>query len=791
MSGVSSTGGPRVRRPLVSGALFFTAGTVAGLQAPAFAPALLAFAAAFAALRFGRSSGRLAAVLTAAAWLAAGWGSASAPFREDDLSRRLPRGDSGRFLEVEGTVAYDPERFGADPNRPYWIFPLNADAVRTASGWRPVRGRLEVRWSAGFREREPRYGDRLTARGPARVHTRPWSGGMMPRAVVLDAEERDVEFLSRARGSSLLGWALAQRRRAADLLEAGLESTPDRSAFLQGLLLGLRDRMTPALRELFLATGTVHILAISGLHVGVFALLILGCSRAAGLSRQHMLLIMAPVLIAYTASTGLRPSAVRACAMALAYWLALPLRRRPDAPSSLAAAAIVILAWSPPQIASPGFQYSFLIVSAFLLILPALRARLPAGWQPDPWAPGGGSRTARLAARVGRSAWGLVAASTVAWIVSAPLTAYYSNRAAPIALVANLVLVPLSFVVVSLGVAAIVSGMIHPALAALVNRLNGWLVGGLIGFLDALSGLPFGHWIVESPPFWFALISTPLLMTALAFRGWKRRASAAGLALAAVLLAVHGGLHSVPALDWIDVGRGQCGIFQGPDGAVLIDGGHDVYANRVLRELRKRGIGRLSAILITRSGRSWCGAAEHVIAAGLGGHVIAAANLEATAAGRACRRAAERAGARTIVLRPGEAVAATPSLRVRSLAAGGRTGGDAVAPDSWHPLRLERGAGSVTLTHGAEVLLRYPGDLVSDVLVLSHEIPPHGAAALVSAVRPESVIVTGRPAWRRLTGADLEGRGDSPRTVRIDLAGGARIELPDRPPVRVLDQDFD
>ncbi|MEI8139685.1 MAG: ComEC/Rec2 family competence protein [bacterium] len=165
---------------------------------------------------------------------------------------------------------------------------------------------------------------------------------------------------------------------------------------------------------------------------------------ACGLPRTRWVLFLGPLLILYTAMTGMQPSAVRACIMGIIFWMGPLLGRKPDIFTTLAASAIVILAISPGDLINIGFMLSYIAVLGLVLFCPVFSGLLrscfahdPLKLEPDPrwqeWL---------------RSLWHgfseLLSVSLAAWLVTMPLTILFFGNFSPIGLPANLLVVPLS-----------------------------------------------------------------------------------------------------------------------------------------------------------------------------------------------------------------------------------------------------------------------------------------------------------------------------------------------------------
>ncbi len=316
---------------------------------------------------------------------------------------------------------------------------------------------------------------------------------------------------------------IAMRRESARLLSLGIEDFPRAAGVMQALLLGYRSELDNDTRDLFVDTGTLHVFAISGLHVGIMALLIISVLRTLRISRVYWGPFLAPLLMAYTLATGAKPSAVRACIMAVIYFSAPVFGRKGDSLSALAMAALAILVYSPEDLQDIGFILSFSVVTGLIVLYPVVNRALialcrdgvaiicriksepegiPAFWEDEPFTyePPGQARAAGT--WVMKYIGSVAVLSVCAWLVSAPLTAYFFERFTPVALLGNLLVIPLTFLIVLTGCLALITGSCFLVLAEVFNHANLALVTCLVRCTGFISKAPFGTQDVPQPPVW-------------------------------------------------------------------------------------------------------------------------------------------------------------------------------------------------------------------------------------------------------------------------------------------------
>ncbi|MFH1061052.1 MAG: DNA internalization-related competence protein ComEC/Rec2 [Pseudomonadota bacterium] len=367
----------------------------------------------------------------------------------------------------------------------------------------------------------------------------------------------------------------AARQRLGRVM-AGLDRG-EAAGLIRALVLGQRGGLTPETRQAFAATGTAHLLAISGLHLGLvwgWSYLALrfvlaawpGLALRFGAPRPAAALALMPALayalIAGGSTPTLRALIMAACLVA-ALWAARPYR----ADGGLALAAMVIALIWPEAPLTLSFQLSFTAVAAILLAAAPLAHRLRgrAGWRK--W----------LGALAGWLALsGLVALGT--W----PLTVLHFHAAPWLSLMANAVAIPLiATIALPLALAGSALALIWPGGGAWLLGLALWPAGAGLNAVQWLAALPGAVTYLAGPGPWaVALIYAAALALLALPRPWRW---AAGGALAALALAVGLMEARTPPPDgllrvWVvDVGQGSAAVARLPDGQVLVvdaGGGH-------------------------------------------------------------------------------------------------------------------------------------------------------------------------------------------------------------------------
>ena len=400
-------------------------------------------------------------------------------------------------VEVMGTVVSDPEikRGGR-----LTLF-LRAEQITARRQTFPVGGDVSVALGPdAARDASLDYGDRVRLDGTLETPpdaTNPgafsWREYLARRAVYCQLRVKRagaVECLGGTRLNPYARLAWAVRRRVLEAVKASL--APTEAAVLSGILIGRRTELSPELTADFVHTGTVHVLASAGLHVGIVAFWLQWLARRLTLPRKWGALATVACLWLYALMAGGRPSVTRAVAMATVFFGAVPFEREPDAPTAVGAAGLVILMAQPTALLEPGFQMSFLTILTLAVTMPVWDGC----WRPRierrlAWKP------ARLAALWTADMAGL---SLIAQLGAAPVVAQDYNEVSLVGWIANALVVPPLFVIIPLSfLGAALWGTWHAGGAFLLAGA-GWGVERIVGVVRALGESPWGYRAIPSPP---------------------------------------------------------------------------------------------------------------------------------------------------------------------------------------------------------------------------------------------------------------------------------------------------
>ena len=219
-------------------------------------------------------------------------------------------------------------------------------------------------------------------------------------------------------------------------------------AVVAAMALGDKSALTQELRDVYSVTGASHILALSGLHLGIIYMLLSFFVLRRWKVLSQLLLVLS--IWAFVFLVGLSTSVVRSAVMLSVYAVFSLGKREKMSVNTLAFTAIVMLMLNPLSLFDVGFQMSFMAVFSILLFLPLLDGFV--------------SQEFLMSHRIIKWAWGLTAVSCAAQIGVAPLIAYYFGRFSTCFLLTNFIVVPAAVVIILLSLVV----MIIPSLAYLL-----------------------------------------------------------------------------------------------------------------------------------------------------------------------------------------------------------------------------------------------------------------------------------------------------------------------------------
>lgn len=713
----------------------------------------------------------------------AGWANLSARtavLSPHDL--RLRSDIEHRLVHVRGVLTQTPsERAWVQNEKESWRFlaQVNASALRTETGeWEPAFGKILVSTPGNLPEGFY-AGQEVEIRGLLVSPPGAWAEGLFDYRDYL--RRQGVYFLLRAGSTEQWRQIGAVRREpwsdgfvswAQTTMARGLPGEDLSLRLLWAMVLGWKGGVATQFYEPFIQTGTMHIFAISGLHIVLIAGFLRAFLWIVRVPRPIAECLVIPLLWFYTGATGWQPSAVRATIMTTVILAGYAMRRPSNLLNSLCAAALIILLWDPQQLFGASFQLSFAVVLSLGLIAPRLHAWVYQVKLHDPFLPGVlVPRWRRFLQKPARWLGASAATSLAAWVGAMPLTAHYFHVASPITLLANLVMVPLSGLALAASLGSMLAGPLFPAISSLLNH-SAWLcMSIMVGLSRWAATLPWGHFNVSSPPpefffAWYGGLLVLALWLGLSLRepaifgsdlsqmpggGYPKgsltvpRVLLLSLALAVGTwrwtgLGIGRPAESITALPM----NGGMSLFVQTSGAGawLVDTGNRSPAERTLAPfLKAQGVDELDGVFLTHGDSLHVGGTMEILDSFQAQEVLVTSVRQ-----------------RSTVFRRHVAALAEQGIKIRPLSRGDRVGpwkvlhpesGDSFsrADDAALVLSGEFAGISVLLVSdlgysGQQALLQRGGDLRADILITG--LPSVGEPvcdALLDAVQPKAILV--------------------------------------------------
>ncbi len=371
----------------------------------------------------------------------------------------------------------------------------------------------------------------------------------------------------------------------------------DEAYFLVGLLLGDRADISQEIKTAFMNTGTIHVLAVSGSHVILVVAIVFTLFGLLRFPRKLKIAATIVVLIYYTFLTGATPSVVRASLMAIAVLLGKYFEERVNVYNALGASAVIILLIEPKQLFDVGFQLSFSAVFSIVYFYPKLNMLITK--IPEPLEE----------FRMVEWLWQAFAVSLAAQIGTIPFTAYYFGKVSLVSFAANLIVVPLVGVLVTVGLSGVLVGILSSYISTCffeVNQVIAWFTLKAVRLAELVpyATINTSLYGLRETIFYSAIVG---FVFNLRNKEVVKKIILATFFLLTVIFSASLFNEDKNALRliFLDVGQGDAVVIQFPSGhTMLIDGGpiaanYDAGERIVAPFLTRNGISEVDAILTT------------------------------------------------------------------------------------------------------------------------------------------------------------------------------------------------
>lgn len=357
---------------------------------------------------------------------------------------------------------------------------------------------------------------------------------------------------------------------------------------LAGMLFGRQEELEPDDLLLFQKTGLVHLLSVSGFHVGFIMLMGVLISQGLGLSKRGKILVVSLFLLVYGFMALWPISLVRASLMAWLGLIAYYYGRDNDLVNSLFLAGSIILLINPSALFEISFQLSFLATWGLVYLYPVWAKRSTKAWTKP------------------------ILASLAPQMAVLPLATYYFNLISFISTAANFILVNVAGIAVILGFLGVVVSQFCPEISGVFLFPAGLLVKTVLWGTACFSHFPYAYSWTAQPP-WAGVVCAycGLMILSSSSPITGKRPQDMAMAWGLVIFYLVGVIRPVYLQDpgrlkvvFLDVGQGDAVYIKTPYGTtMLIDGGgaenFEVGTKVVLPYLRRQGVRRLDVVLAT------------------------------------------------------------------------------------------------------------------------------------------------------------------------------------------------
>lgn len=342
----------------------------------------------------------------------------------------------------------------------------------------------------------------------------------------------------------------------------------------ESLLLGDRTDMREETSDAFVRSGTMHILAISGMHIAALAGFVMFLCRFAHLRSTTTAIVVAMAILGYAGLVENRPPVMRAVVLGMLTLLASVTGRRSQGLQALAVSALILLIRNPSDLFDVGAQLSFVAVAAIIVSTQWLARRQRETFV-DRVLEGEQSWFSRVASRVGRWLVSGYLITAVVWLVTVPILMRTFHLVSPAGLLVNALLTPLSTLVLGLGYLFLAVGLLFPPIAGWVAIPFRWSLELFVSSVEWVAAWPGSSGDSPAPSlvwmvgFYACLLGT-LLFRSKTVRRWAGRGAliwtAGWLAVACLPGAATPGLRCTV----LDVGHGGAILIECPHGRSLL-----------------------------------------------------------------------------------------------------------------------------------------------------------------------------------------------------------------------------
>ncbi|MBU1872306.1 DNA internalization-related competence protein ComEC/Rec2 [bacterium] len=421
-------------------------------------------------------------------------------------------------------------------------------------------------------------------------------------------EENQIQVIEPRQHVLLRRFANRLKYGIQDLINRSMEGEP--AAILQALLVGVRGEISDETEQAFVDSGAIHVLAVSGLHVGYVTLAFWVITGFLRLPLKPRVIITILVLVMYILVVDVKPSVMRAVIMASMVLISKGWEKQVNVFNSLAAAALIQTLIDPLQLFDMGFQLSFTAVFSIVYIYQRIETLLPEKIKPS-----------ELHNNAVKYVFQMFLVSLAALIGTVPITIFYFNRIPIISMLSNIVIIPLIGVIGALGFAQVILGSIWNWFNIAYGEIETVLLIILQKIVTLFSGIPGAYITIAQISmgtlillyiFIFLLLNTDKMKI--------RKGLVFGLLIAGNIF-IWKTVFEKPQMTvtFLDVAQGDAALIKLPDKrTILIDAGdrtfHRDYGELVVAPFLKReGIRQIDLLILTHPHSDHIGGAPTII----------------------------------------------------------------------------------------------------------------------------------------------------------------------------------
>jgi len=355
-------------------------------------------------------------------------------------------------------------------------------AIKQDSNWVITCGKAIVYFKKDSFSDNLKFGSKLLVNSPWNIIGLPtnpaqfnyrnylYNSGIIAQQYVTDSKWK---ILNVSKNSSIRKYAFIYQKKLLDILKSNFDG--DELSVISALLLGYKDLLDREIIMTYASSGAMHILAVSGLHVGIIFMVLnflLSFMNRIKFGNYFKAIILIVFLWIYALITGMSPSVLRATTMFSFIIIGSALKRQTNIYNTLAASAFVLLIYNPFILLQVGFQLSYLAVLGIVFLQPKIYNLYKSNnWILD-------------------KTWAITTVSISAQIATFPLGMYYFHQFPNYFLLSNLFVIPLATFIIGLGIFLFLSNLFLP-----FSYLIAFLLTKLLVFLnfsmDWVQSLPY------------------------------------------------------------------------------------------------------------------------------------------------------------------------------------------------------------------------------------------------------------------------------------------------------------